>query len=256
MFTRQILAIVSLTAACGWSYSAGDRRQLRDSSSRQHGRANDLAIGAQPAVVVLLCGDGHTRFGNGRVCNLPPCSQAWEGKARAQVAGHNTAKNLQNLRAVGFWGDRHRCTTPVTAPVAVVVFAAGAMQYPLKKFLLSLALLFLKVNDHGAAIALVFFGFYALLKSYLIVRSTFLPRILGVLGIFGGLGWLSFLYLLLGYRLFPLHCRPRPPRRSIINPVASCVRRERTTMEGAGQRHAVINAVTREVKTCDDSSLT
>jgi membrane protein YqaA with SNARE-associated domain len=59
---------------------------------------------------------------------------------------------------------------PPPAPVAVFVFAAGAMQYPLKKFLLSLALLFLKVNDHGAVIALVFFGFYALLKGYLIVQ--------------------------------------------------------------------------------------
>ena len=67
----------------------------------------------------------------------------------------------------------------------------------------ALALLFLKVNDHGAAIALVFFGFYALLTGYLMVRSTFLPRILGVLGILGGLGWLSFLYPPLGYRLFP-----------------------------------------------------
>jgi len=67
----------------------------------------------------------------------------------------------------------------------------------------ALALLFLKVNDHGAAIALVFFGFYALLTGYLTVRSTFLPRILGVLGILGGLGWLSFLYPPLGYRLFP-----------------------------------------------------
>jgi len=67
----------------------------------------------------------------------------------------------------------------------------------------ALALLFLKVNDRGAAIALVFFGFYALLTGYLIVRSNFLPRILGVLGILGGLGWLSFLYVPLGYRLFP-----------------------------------------------------
>jgi hypothetical protein len=67
----------------------------------------------------------------------------------------------------------------------------------------ALALLFLKVNDHGAAIALVFFGFYALLTGYLMVRSTFLPRILGVLGILGGLGWLSFLYPPFGYHLFP-----------------------------------------------------
>ncbi|MBZ5522315.1 MAG: DUF4386 domain-containing protein [Acidobacteriia bacterium] len=67
----------------------------------------------------------------------------------------------------------------------------------------ALALLFLNVNDQGAAIALVFFGFYAPLKGYLIIRSTFLPRILGVLGILGGLGWLSFLYPPLAYRLLP-----------------------------------------------------
>jgi hypothetical protein len=67
----------------------------------------------------------------------------------------------------------------------------------------ALALISLKVNDRGAATALVFFGFYALLTGYLILRSTFLPQILGLLSVLGGLGWLSFLYPPLGYRLFP-----------------------------------------------------
>jgi hypothetical protein len=75
------------------------------------------------------------------------------------------------------------------------VFSAAQLQ--------ALALLFLNVNDQGAAIALVFFGFYALLTGYLIVRSAFLPRILGVWSVFASLGWLSFLYPPLGYRLFP-----------------------------------------------------
>jgi hypothetical protein len=75
------------------------------------------------------------------------------------------------------------------------VFSAEQLQ--------ALALLFLKVNDRGAAMALVFFGFYALLTGYLMIRSAFLPRILGVVSVLGGLGWLTFLYPPLGYRLFP-----------------------------------------------------
>ena len=41
--------------------------------------------------------------------------------------------------------------------------------------------------------SLVFFGPYCLLLGYLIFTSTFLPRILGVLMAFAGLGWLIFL---------------------------------------------------------------
>jgi hypothetical protein len=47
--------------------------------------------------------------------------------------------------------------------------------------------------------SLVFFGPYCLLIGYLIFRSTFLPRILGVLMAFAGLGWLIFLSPLTNY---------------------------------------------------------
>jgi len=40
---------------------------------------------------------------------------------------------------------------------------------------------------------LIFFGPYCLLIGYLIFRSAFLPRILGVLMVLAGLGWLAFL---------------------------------------------------------------
>ena len=44
----------------------------------------------------------------------------------------------------------------------------------------------------AATIAFAFFGLHCLLVGYLILRSRFLPRAVGVLMAFGGLGWLTF----------------------------------------------------------------
>jgi hypothetical protein len=85
--------------------------------------------------------------------------------------------------------------------------AAGGMNQGLHGFspeqLQSIALILLKVNDYGAATALAFFGFSTPLNGYLIFRSSYFPRWLGVLGMIGGVGWLTFLYPPLGYRVFP-----------------------------------------------------
>ena len=61
------------------------------------------------------------------------------------------------------------------------------------KQLQAMALMFLNLNAQVGSIALVFFGLFQLLIGYLIFRSTFLPRILGALMAFAGLGWLIFL---------------------------------------------------------------
>jgi hypothetical protein len=55
---------------------------------------------------------------------------------------------------------------------------------------------------------LVFFGCYCLVIGYLILRSTFLPRILGALMALGGLGWLTFVSPALSTNLSPYNMLP------------------------------------------------
>ena len=70
------------------------------------------------------------------------------------------------------------------------------------RMLQALALLFLKLNQYAFNIDLVFYGIWCVLTGYLIFKSTFLPRILGVLLAIGGLGYMTYLYPPLAYCLF------------------------------------------------------
>lgn len=69
--------------------------------------------------------------------------------------------------------------------------------------------------------SLAFFGFYCHLIGYLILRSTFLPRIFGVLMVFAGLGWLTFLSPSVAKSLLSLQLLPGRNRGNLVVSVAA-----------------------------------
>lgn len=66
----------------------------------------------------------------------------------------------------------------------------------------SLGYVFLRLNGYAFDVDLVFFGLWCVLTGYPIFRSTFLPRILGVLLVIDGLGWMMFLVPPFAFQLF------------------------------------------------------
>jgi hypothetical protein len=72
----------------------------------------------------------------------------------------------------------------------------------------ALAYLFLELNVQAWNAFLVFFGLYCVLIGCLVFRSTFLPKIVGVLMACAGLGYLTFIYPPLAARLSPYNLAP------------------------------------------------
>jgi hypothetical protein len=83
--------------------------------------------------------------------------------------------------------------------------------------------------------AMVFFGLYALVKGYLLFRSTFLPRALAVLSVTGGLGWMIYLYEPLALRPAVLYRWRRRYRGFGQCDLAYRFWRERRALEGTSQ---------------------
>jgi hypothetical protein len=79
------------------------------------------------------------------------------------------------------------------APLAVLSASSSLTAFTPDQ-LHALALMFLRLNGRALDLYLVFFGFWCLLSGWLIFKSTFMPRVLGVLLAISGLGWMVFLW--------------------------------------------------------------
>jgi len=72
----------------------------------------------------------------------------------------------------------------------------------------ALAYMFLQLNIQAWNAFIAFFGCYCVLIGYLIFRSAFMPRIIGALMIFAGIGYLTFLLPSLSSYLSPYNLVP------------------------------------------------
>lgn len=73
-------------------------------------------------------------------------------------------------------------------------FTAGQLQ--------ALAYAFIRLNGYAFNTHLLLFGLWCAVSGILILRSTFMPRVLGILLIISGIGWLFFLVPPVAIRLY------------------------------------------------------
>jgi len=120
------------------------------------------------------------------------------------------SRSLSLLAAFfGLAGIAIGATTSLTNLAVMILLGGGEYSSAFTTSQLqAMALMSLRLSFQGFILAMVFFGFQCLLIGCLIVRSTFLPRILGVLLAIGGSSYLissfaTFLAPALGARLSP-----------------------------------------------------
>lgn len=82
-------------------------------------------------------------------------------------------------------------------PLAILTGAADTAASAL------IAMSLITLSSQAFNFYLVFFGLWCVLTGYLIFRSTFLPRLLGVLLILDGIGWMLFLWAPLATAVYP-----------------------------------------------------
>ena len=90
----------------------------------------------------------------------------------------------------------------------IVLKGAPSLSVFTTEQLQALSYMFLVVRARANDIGLVFFGLHCLGIGYLILRSTFLPRIMGALMVVAGFGWLTFLSPPLAQSLAPFNMLP------------------------------------------------
>jgi len=89
------------------------------------------------------------------------------------------------------------------APLLVLT-GGGSLTALTTEQLQALAFAFIKINGAAFNAYLVFFGVWCVVSGYLIFRSRFLPRVLGLLLALDGLAWMMYLSPPFGNKLFPI----------------------------------------------------
>jgi Domain of unknown function (DUF4386) len=88
------------------------------------------------------------------------------------------------------------------APLVILQGGAALSSFTTAQ-LQALAVAFLRLNTYAFDMHTVFFGVWCVLTGYLIFKSRFLPRVLGILLMVSGLAWMLYFSPPLAVHLFP-----------------------------------------------------